>query len=280
MALLLLDKGASPHAAAKNGYTPLHITAKKNQLDIARHLLDYQARTDAESKAGYTPLHLAAQEGHVDMTNLLLRYGADLNAKAKNGLAPVHLCAQEDRVSVAAILASNGADLDAETRAGYTPLHVASHFGSLAMVRFLLEQVTFNLLIGKHSTWQTFLFLKFPGRPRGREERARLHPPPPGRAAGALPDRQPPPGEQRVAQHRLKRERNYFPPFVSHLAECSPPPALKQNGQTPLSIAQRLGYISVVETLKVVTEQEVKTTTTTTVEEKYRCVPHYFSLCK
>ena len=58
------------------------------------------------------------------------------------------------------------------------------------------------------------------------------------------------------------------------------PPALKQNGQTPLSIAQRLGYISVVETLKVVTEQEVKTTTTTTVEEKYRCVPHYFSLCK
>ncbi len=44
-----------------------------------------------------------------------------------------------------------------------------------------------------------------------------------------------------------------------------------QNGQTPLSIAQRLGYISVVETLKVVTEQEVTTTTTTTVvEEKYR----------
>ncbi len=75
------------------------------------------------------------------MTNLLLRYGADLNAKAKNGLSPVHLCAQEDRVNVAAILASNGADLDAETKAGYTPLHVASHFGSVAMVRFLLEQV-------------------------------------------------------------------------------------------------------------------------------------------
>ena len=37
-----------------------------------------------------------------------------------------------------------------------------------------------------------------------------------------------------------------------------------------MSIAQRLGYISVVETLKVVTEKEVTTTTTTTVEEKYR----------
>ena len=45
-----------------------------------------------------------------------------------------------------------------------------------------------------------------------------------------------------------------------------------QNGQTALSIAQRLGYISVVETLKVVTEKEVTTTTTTTVEEKYRVI--------
>ena len=43
-----------------------------------------------------------------------------------------------------------------------------------------------------------------------------------------------------------------------------------QTGQTALSIAQKLGYISVVETLKVVTDTVVTTTTTTTVEEKYR----------
>lgn len=32
VALLLLDKGASPHATAKNGHTPLHIAARKNQV--------------------------------------------------------------------------------------------------------------------------------------------------------------------------------------------------------------------------------------------------------
>ncbi len=32
-----LGQGASPHAAAKNGYTPLHISAKKNQLETARY---------------------------------------------------------------------------------------------------------------------------------------------------------------------------------------------------------------------------------------------------
>ncbi|CAG2062786.1 unnamed protein product, partial [Timema podura] len=44
------------------------------------------------------------------------------------------------------------------------------------------------------------------------------------------------------------------------------------NGQTALSIAQKLGYITVVETLKVVTEMTITTTTTTTLEEKYRVV--------
>ena len=34
VALLLLDKGASPHAMAKNGHTPLHIAARKNQVQI------------------------------------------------------------------------------------------------------------------------------------------------------------------------------------------------------------------------------------------------------
>lgn len=34
IALLLLDKGASPHAIAKNGHTPLHIAGKKNQVSL------------------------------------------------------------------------------------------------------------------------------------------------------------------------------------------------------------------------------------------------------
>ncbi|KAF2353631.1 hypothetical protein FHG87_015614 [Trinorchestia longiramus] len=47
-----------------------------------------------------------------------------------------------------------------------------------------------------------------------------------------------------------------------------PPP----DGKTALSIAQRLGYISVVETLKIVTETTITTSTTTTTEEKYKVV--------
>jgi ankyrin len=83
VALLLLDKGASPHATAKNGHTPLHIAARKNQMDIATTLLEYGAKANAESRAGFTPLHLSAQEGHTDMSTLLIEHQADTNHQAK-----------------------------------------------------------------------------------------------------------------------------------------------------------------------------------------------------
>ncbi|XP_010771531.1 ankyrin-2-like, partial [Notothenia coriiceps] len=46
------------------------------------------------------------------------------------------------------------------------------------------------------------------------------------------------------------------------------PNATTANGNTALTIARRLGYISVVDTLKVVTEEVI--TTTTTVTEKHK----------
>lgn len=45
-----MEEKASPHATAKNGYTPLHIAARKNQIDIATTLLEYAANPNAESK--------------------------------------------------------------------------------------------------------------------------------------------------------------------------------------------------------------------------------------
>lgn len=68
---------------SQNGYTPLHIAAKKNQMQIASTLLRYGAGTDGVTKQGVTPLHLASQEGHTDMVTLLLDKGADIHMSTK-----------------------------------------------------------------------------------------------------------------------------------------------------------------------------------------------------
>ena len=74
----------------QNGYTPLHIAAKKKQTAIALALLQYGAETKVLTKQGVSPLHLAAQEGHADMVALLLGKGAHVNAPTK--VTHTHLC--------------------------------------------------------------------------------------------------------------------------------------------------------------------------------------------
>lgn len=73
--ILLTPSSLSP----QNGYTPLHIAAKKNQMDIGTTLLEYGADTNAVTRQGISPIHLAAQEGSVDLVSLLLAKNANVN---------------------------------------------------------------------------------------------------------------------------------------------------------------------------------------------------------
>uniref|UniRef100_A0A8C8CQN1 Ankyrin 1 n=1 Tax=Oncorhynchus tshawytscha TaxID=74940 RepID=A0A8C8CQN1_ONCTS len=123
-----------------NGYTPLHIAAKQNQMEAASCLLQYGASANAESLQGVTPLHLASQEGQPDMVALLISKQANVNLGNKNGLTPLHLVAQEGHVGIADTLVKQGASVYAASRMGYTALHVACHYGNIKMVKFLLQQ--------------------------------------------------------------------------------------------------------------------------------------------
>uniref|UniRef100_A0A8C0H574 Ankyrin-1 n=1 Tax=Chelonoidis abingdonii TaxID=106734 RepID=A0A8C0H574_CHEAB len=139
------ERGELPHVPAitplslQNGYTPLHIAAKQNQLEMASSLLQYGASANAESMQGVMPLHLAAQEGHADMAVLLISKQANGNLGNKSGLTPLHLVAQEGHVPVADVLIRHGVTVDPATRMGFTPLHIASHYGNIKLVKFLLQ---------------------------------------------------------------------------------------------------------------------------------------------
>lgn len=63
----------------QNGYTPLHIASKQNQVEVASSLLQHGASANTESLQGITPLHLASQEGQPDMVLLLISKQANVN---------------------------------------------------------------------------------------------------------------------------------------------------------------------------------------------------------
>lgn len=69
---LLVEHGADVNKPVRNGFTPLHLTAKRNNLACAEILAENGATIDAESRNGYTPLHLAAQDGQIDFVDTLI----------------------------------------------------------------------------------------------------------------------------------------------------------------------------------------------------------------
>ena len=73
----LLNRGADPDLAARNGDTPLIAAARIGFVDAADWLLSKGAKVDAENRMGETALIVAVHQRRTPMIRLLLEAGAD-----------------------------------------------------------------------------------------------------------------------------------------------------------------------------------------------------------
>jgi ankyrin repeat protein len=72
----LLQKGANPNVADKNGLTPLMLATQLGFADGANWLLDKGAKIDARNRGGETALILAVHGKNLGMVRMLLKAGA------------------------------------------------------------------------------------------------------------------------------------------------------------------------------------------------------------
>nr|XP_049577574.1 uncharacterized protein ank2a isoform X23 [Syngnathus scovelli] len=255
VAKLLLQRKALPDDAGKNGLTPLHVAAHYDNQEVALLLLDKGASPHATAKNGYTPLHIAAKKNQTNIALALLQYGAETNVLTKQGVSPLHLAAQEGHAEMASLLLGKGAHINTATKSGLTPLHLTAQEDRVSAAEVLakhdanLDQQTklgyTPLIVACHygnAKMVNFLLQQ------GASVNAKTK-------NGYTP------------LHQAAQQGNTHIINVL-LQNGAKPSATTVNGNTALSIARRLGYISVVDTLKVVTEEVI--TTTTTVTEKHK----------
>jgi len=82
-------------------WTPLHIAARENKLELAKSLLDHGANVDVKDKVGQTPLHRACYWGNRDMVQLLLDHAADFTAFDNLMQTPEDLAKQQGHKELA-----------------------------------------------------------------------------------------------------------------------------------------------------------------------------------
>ncbi|KAG7276773.1 hypothetical protein CRUP_001914 [Coryphaenoides rupestris] len=269
---LLLQHMAHPDASTINGYTPLHISAREGQVETAAVLLEAGASHSLATKKGFTPLHVAAKYGSLDVAKLLLQRRALPDDAGKNGLTPLHVAAHYDNQQVALLLLDKGASPHATakkrqtaialallqygaetkvlTKQGVSPLHLAAQEGHADMVTLLLGKGAHvnaptklgytPLIVACHygnAKMVNFLLQQ-------------------GASNGYTP----------LHQAAQQGNTHIINVLLQHGAK---PNTTTVNGNTALTIAQRLGYISVVDTLKVVTEEVITTTTVASLSREH-----------
>ena len=141
-------------------YSPLHIAVLQNQPAVVRRLVVAGARLDVRDREGNTPLHLAARRGNLECGEALLKpvsVQEMANQQASQvlysqlpvdvidlcnhaGEACVHLAAMGGHAAFLRFLCWNGADMNAaDGRAGRSALHLAVGAGDLQVVGCLAE---------------------------------------------------------------------------------------------------------------------------------------------
>ncbi|XP_061624433.1 ankyrin-1a isoform X9 [Phyllopteryx taeniolatus] len=253
VAELLLERGANPNAAGKNGLTPLHVAVHHNNLDVVNLLVSKGGSPHSAARNGYTALHIASKQNQMEVASSLLQYGASANAESLQGVTPLHLASQEGRPDMVSLLISKQANVNLGNKSGLTPLHLVAQEGQVGIADILVKQGASvyaatrmgytPLHVACH--YGNIKMVKFLLQQQANvNSKTRLGYTPLHQAAQQ--------GHTDIATLLLK-----------HGAQ---PNETTTNGTSALAIAKRLGYISVIDVLKLVTEDTVSMTTT----EKHR----------
>jgi ankyrin repeat protein len=129
----------SPVSGLPRG-TPLHEAAENDRTNVVIYLLQHRAEINFDGVFG-TPLQAACRGNHLGIVALLLASNALVNPPSITGETPLHVAVQFGSVELVRLLLDHKADIEAkEYPSDERPLHRAAFYGKTETVRLLLER--------------------------------------------------------------------------------------------------------------------------------------------
>jgi ankyrin repeat protein len=143
----LLEKGADPTIADKEGSTPLHMAASRaKEIETISLILTDNKQVDSNHRNVYgeTALHVAIKAKNVITARYLLESGADPTIRDNKGLTPFHLAAKLlTDTHVLGLMLKNEKNMnmpiDEKSNDGATALYLAMTTSNLIVANFLLS---------------------------------------------------------------------------------------------------------------------------------------------
>lgn len=93
-AAMLIESGAHPDDANKDGFTAMHAAAEIDDAEMIRFLAEHGGSLEAQTNAGYRPIHIAAGLGHQASAQALVECGVNIDALG-DGRTPEQIARDE-----------------------------------------------------------------------------------------------------------------------------------------------------------------------------------------
>jgi ankyrin repeat protein len=139
-ALKVLDMlGADFNQPNMLGETPLHLSAKKGNTEIAKFIIPKQNQIDFINFEGKTALLLAIETGNYDLTQTLLMNNASLEISNYQGNTPLHIAVTYGNYRITKLLLSYHANPNATNHKNSSPLILACNTNSPKIAKLLLQ---------------------------------------------------------------------------------------------------------------------------------------------
>jgi ankyrin repeat protein len=87
------DTNVQLDSAGPCGDTPLHVMARRADMEAIKLLVEAGANVNAVGEMGETPLHVAVQKGHAQIVEVLLNAGALTTIRSEFDKTPAELAA-------------------------------------------------------------------------------------------------------------------------------------------------------------------------------------------
>ena len=127
-----------------NGWTALHHSAQKGDLDTALVLIKKSANINAFSNSKKTPLHFACLYSHPEMVSLLIKNGSNIELQTDNNCVALHLAAKKGALECIKIILEHAKSIGKNNHIysvdnkKWSALHYAAFHGNKEVVYFLL----------------------------------------------------------------------------------------------------------------------------------------------
>lgn len=128
----------------KINYSPLHLVAAYNLhscVNISKYLIEKGVKVTQESMFKFTPLHLAAKRDNLELVNVLLSAkDVQVNAKTEFGFTPLHFAVNNKNIKIVKRILYAGGDPNALTNANFSPFFIACKRGCLDICKLLWKK--------------------------------------------------------------------------------------------------------------------------------------------